>query len=113
MANENFGLGYTVSSTALWNDDFEGAVGEFGTIFIPFIVDEPSQGEFGTIYVPFAQGGPSQGEFGTIYIPLDGQGPALAEAGTLDTTGLCGLNILSLPGQSALSGPPLNIISCP
>ena len=117
MANENFGLGFTVEPLAIWVDDQEGVIGESATIFIPFGIDTPAHGEFGTIFVPFTPGGPGQGEAGTVMFPYSSVPNSLGEAGVPSTSGLCpAFNVLQGPGQSVLSsdgGFSTNILSCP
>ena len=118
MANENFGLGFTVEAPANWTDNGAlGKVGEAGQIIADFFTtdDKSKAGEAGTIFadIPALV---SAGEAGTIFadiLMLDGVG----EAATADTTGLCAApSLLSGPGQSVLSsegGFPSNDLSCP
>ena len=49
MANENFGLGFTVSDVGLWNDPNEGKHGAAGTISAQ-VVDFHKEGPAGTIF---------------------------------------------------------------
>jgi len=94
MANENFGLSFTTAEIANWNDDQEGKVGEASSIFAD-IVSSPKLGEAGTI-------------FADIVIQ-----EKVGEAASIDAALLCLVSILGPPGTSTLSGPPVNIATCP
>ena len=92
MANENFGLSFTVESFIFWQDLQEGASGPAGEW--SGIVDAGAHGP--------------AGEWAGI-IDVGAHGPA----GEFNPIGLCAeSSILSAAGQSTLSGPPANITSC-
>ena len=108
MANENFGLSFTIESLALWGDPSEGTQGPYGELI--FVDKTDMQGAFGEISPIISS--ESQSTFGefTFIIERDMQG-AFAET---NTNGLCiSFNILGGPGQSILSGPPVNHATCP
>lgn len=97
MANENFGLGFTVEPLAEWNDT-EGGMGSAGTVF----ADIASLYAFGPAGTVFAD-----------IVAYSGMG----SAGTISASGLCAVhNMLQGPGQSILDsagGSSNSILSCP
>ncbi len=108
MANENFGLGFTVEPLAQWAEPTEGNQGPFGEIAI--FIENENQGPFGEI-TPIISS-ESQGAFGELafFNNIDMQGPF----GELDTNGLCDVfSVLSGPEVSVLSGPGTSTASCP
>jgi len=109
MANENFSLGFTVSEAALWNDLEEGKFGEAGTVFSD-VVAENKFGEAGTLFADIVAEN-KFGEAGTLFADIVSE-IKFGEAGTVNTLGLCAINILSLPGQSTLSGGPHSVATC-
>ena len=93
MANENFGLGFTVESFSIWADPTEGTQGP---------ANQPA------FVISAEYDGPANQP--SFVISSEYQGPA----NQMDMLTLCAaFNVLSLPGQSTLSGPPANMMSCP
>lgn len=116
MANENFGLGFTVESIALFNDTGPeaGQIGEASTIFASLLT-LAQVGESSTVFAELTTL-EQVGEASTIFAELTTL-EQVGEAGTVDAAGICSApSILSAPGISVLNtegGFPPSTLSCP
>lgn len=108
MANENFGLSFTVEPFAFWADQQEGMQSAANQLVITVPTDMQSPAnQFSPIISSETQSPANQFIF---LVPTDMQSPA----NQLDMLGLCAVfSVLSGPGQSILSGPGVNTATCP
>lgn len=93
MSTRDFGLSYTVSAPALWNDTEQGSHGAASTIFAT-LSSLSKQGAASTLF--------------SDLVLLDKQGAASSIEATL-----CFVrNILSGPPFSELQGPLFSVLGC-
>ena len=107
MANENFGLSFTVEHLAIWADTLEGAQSPANQFV--FVVKTDAQSPANQFSPVISAENQSPANQFVFFVATDMQSPATQ----VDILGLCAVaSILSGPEQSNLSGAGLNILSC-
>ena len=96
MANENFGLSFTVEQLAAWNEQTEGKLSEASTVFSDLVALEKVS-EASTVFADL--------------VALE----KVSEASTVSADGICAPpSRMSAPGYSSLGpGGPQSTASCP